>query len=183
MDYDKNNCIMPKFQKIIRKETDRIIFEVTSESFDMMCHSDRWFRQARDEALKSNFDGPKVGCVIVYQNRVIGRGHNQTKTDPNQERYNIQYRHWIHTCAGYQAQGHTIHAEMDALKNIPYTVKQQVKWNKVAAFVYRVAPGLEGYSGLALPCEACAHALSDAGLRHVYYTTGHVDHPFGHADL
>ena len=174
--------ITPKQESAIREYTDECISDWVEFS-EIPSYTERWFLSARDEAFKSNFHTAKIGCVIVYKGHIIGRGHNQMKTDPYQKKYNEQYREWT-TSPSYSAVcGHTLHAEIDALKNIPYTIAQEVTWKRVDVYVYRVAPGLEGYSGLALPCQACAHALSDIGIRHVYYTTGHIDKPFGHCDL
>lgn len=143
----------------------------------------RWFAQARNEAFKSDFHTAKLGCVLVYKNHILSVGHNKAKTDPVQRRYNTKYRAFTRTGAFIQNCGHTIHAEMDALKTVPYPIAQQVEWKNVNVYVYRVGWGLDDYTGLALPCPACAHALSDIGIRHVYYTTGHDDMQFGHCDI
>lgn len=146
-------------------------------------HLKKWFVAARDEALKSNFHSAKVGCVLVYKNHIVGRGHNQLKTDPTQKRYNRKYRSWTKEPEFSKTCGHIIHAELDALKSIPYAVNKQLKWGQVEAYIYRVAYGLDGYSGLALPCHACAHALNDSGVKTAFYTTGHQSNPFGVCDI
>ena len=144
---------------------------------------ERWFLAARDEAFKSNFHAAKIGCVILYKNHIIGRGHNQYKTDPMQKFYNEKYREWTNSREFGLCCDHSLHAEIDALKNISYPIAQQVIWKKVEVYVYRVAPGLDNYSGLALPCAACAHALQDSGILGVHYTTGRIDKPFGYCEL
>lgn len=143
----------------------------------------QWFKYARDEAFLSNFHTSKIGCVFVYKNHIIGRGHNQHKTDPLQKEYNERYRSWTSSDEFSQICGHTLHAEMAALKSISYCTAKKTDWKKVQVYVYRVGLGLPGYSGLALPCSACANALSDVGIREVYYTTGRLDKPFGKCDL
>ena len=143
----------------------------------------RWFAAARDEAFKSNFHTAKVGCVIIYRNHIVGRGHNQLKTDTTQAQYNQMYREWTNDAEFSNTCGHTAHAEIDALNSITYPIAQKLDWKRTKVYVYRVAQGLEGYTGLSLPCPACAAALSDVGIRKVYYTTGHLDHPFGQCDL
>ena len=173
--------------------SDYQITKISNETSGSMAHwvkqsslpsyAERWFSYARDEAFLSNFNTAKVGCVIVYKNHIVGRGHNQLKTDPYQKRYNQEYRLWTNSEDFSKTSGHTIHAEIAALKSISYPVAQQISWKRVKVYVYRVAPGLEGYSGLALPCPACAHALSDLGIQGVHYTTGHIDRPFGYCDL
>lgn len=177
--------------RLTKHQIDIIITE-TSKGMEEWIHqstlpsyTEQWFKQARDEAIKSNFHTAKVGCVIVYKNHVIGKGHNQHKTDPLQKEYNQKYREWSTTETEEYSQnsGHTLHAEIDALKSIPYTVSKQVIWRKVQVYIYRAAPGLEKYSGLALPCSACAHAMQDIGIIGAYYTTGNPHRPFGYCEL
>lgn len=145
-------------------------------------YAKKWFLLARNEAFKSDFSAAKLGCVIVYKNHVIGKGHNKLKTDPIQKRYNEKYRDWNITDDSNLIV-HSLHAEIDAIKHIPYPVMQKLDWKHVEVYIFRVAPGLEGCTGLALPCPACAHALQDLGIQKVYYTTGHLDKPFGCCDL
>lgn len=143
----------------------------------------KWFMAARDEAFKSDFHTAKVGCVIVYKNHIIGYGHNQLKTDPIQKIYNNGYREWTKDLDFSKTCGHTIHAEVDAIKSIPYTVALNVTWSKVKVYVFRVAIGLDNYSGLSLPCPACSHALIDRGITKVYFTTGRSNKPFGKCEF
>ena len=176
--------ILPKDQiRLIAKETSNNMYIWVNQS-TLPAYAEKWFIQARNEAFKSDFHTAKTGCVIVYKNHVIGRGHNKLKTDPYQKKYNQKYREWTNDIEFSKTCGHTIHAEIDALKHISYQCLQQhIVWKKVSVYIYRVAPGLECYSGLALPCPACAHALADVGIQGAYYTTGHVDKPFGYCDL
>lgn len=167
---------------MIKRGTDGCVYDWVQKS-NFPAYSERWFLAARDEAFKSNFYTAKIGCVIVYKNHIIGRGHNQRKTDPYQKKYNQMYREWTNSPEFSNTCGHTLHAEIDALKNVPYPIGCQVNWKKVEVYIYRVGPGLDGFSGLAMPCEACAHALSDMGITKAYYTTGHEDRPFGCCDL
>lgn len=146
-------------------------------------YTEKWFIAARDEAIKSIFHTAKIGCVIVYKNHIIGRGYNQVKTDPFQKKYNQKYRSWTNSPEFSNTCGHTIHAEIDALKNVKYSISSSINWKKAEMYIYRVAPGLEGYSGLSLPCEACAHAIQDIGIQKVYYTTGRIEKPFGYCEL
>lgn len=178
---------MPK--RLSENQIDKISSEISDNISNWLNKSKipqyakRWFLQAKNEACKSNSNNAKIGCVIVYKNHIIGRGHNQIKTDPFQKKYNSRYRKWTNDPDFSKTQGHTLHAEIDALRNIPYTTEISINWKKVDVYIYRIGLGLEGYSGLALPCEACAHALSDKGILGAYYTTGHLDRPFGYCDL
>ena len=147
-------------------------------------HAKKWVIASRDEAFKSDFHTFKVGCVLVYKNRIIGRGHNQLKTDPYQKIYNNRYRLYTNEPEFSNTCGHTIHAEIDALTDVLYPVAQQINWKKVKVYVYRLTLNQEtSYMGIALPCPACAGALYDRGIRKVYYTTGRLDKPFGCCDL
>ena len=175
------NLTLNQIQNISAVTSDKMAAWVKQSK--LPSYSERWFKCARDEAFKSNFHKSKIGCVFVYKGHIVGRGHNQHKTDPLQQQYNQKYRDWTASDDFEQSCGHTIHAEIAALKSISYPVAQQIIWKQVYIYVYRVAPGLDGFSGLALPCPACAHALSDVGIQKVYYTTGHVDRPFGCCDL
>lgn len=175
--------------KLTKRQIEMIIRE-TSKSMEewirqstLPSYTEQWFKQARDEAIKSDFHTAKIGCVVVYKNHIIGRGHNQNKTDPLQKEYNQKYQKWAASEEFSQNCGHTLHAEIAALKSIPYSVAKQVVWKNVQIYVYRAAPGLERYSGLALPCIACAHAIQDIGIQGVYYTTGNVNRPFGYCEL
>lgn len=150
---------------------------------NMPSYKARWFMAARDEAFKSTQKPYFLGCVIVYKSHIIGRGHNQIKTHPRQRDYNKLYRPWTEDTNEVQNWHHTLHAEIDAIESIPYSVQQKIDWKKVEVYVYRVSEGLEGNTGLALPCPACANALADKGIRGAYYTTGNLSKPFGYCDL
>ena len=124
-------------QKKITCDTDPFISEWITDS-GLPSYMSRWFLAARAEAFKSNFHTFKIGCVIVYKNHIIGRGHNQLKTDPTQKIYNNKYRDWTNEIEFSKTCGHTIHAETDALTSVTYPIAQQVKWKKAKAYVYRV---------------------------------------------
>lgn len=174
-------------KRAIAHEIDILIGDWIKDS-KLSKYSMKWFLAARDEAFKSDFKtvrgAYRIGCVLVYKNHIIGAGHNQLKTNPNQMKYNKKYRKWTNDLEFDKTCGHTLHAEIDALSNIPYPVAHKINWKKVKAYVFRVAVNEEtGYTGIALPCSACAAAFSDLGIKKVYYTTGHLDNPFGKCDL
>ena len=128
----------------------------------------RFFEQARTEAEKSDFKPFKLGCVITYKGRIIGRGHNSNKSHPLQKEYNRKYRHF--NCARGEFIKDSIHAEIAAINSIPYTTGKNVDWNKVNVYVYRICPGKKYGYGNARPCPACMHAIADLGIKNVYYT-------------
>lgn len=136
------------------------------------------FSAAYAMATASEFSGQRVGCVLVYGNNIIGSGTNKLKSDPIQHKYN-RYRdfHNLTHTSSFPKNHDAIHAEMSAIKSVPYNVAQNINWNKVKAYVYRIAPGLKYGQGLARPCPACQHALVDMGITDVYYST---DYGFAH---
>lgn len=56
------------------------------DRFAEVVDHERWMRQALDEAFAAEEEGEvPVGAVVVYENRIIGRGHNRTvaTSDPS----------------------------------------------------------------------------------------------------
>lgn len=128
----------------------------------------RFFNFAREMAEQSTFPRFKVGCVLIYQGKVLSSAHNTEKSDPMQKRYN-EYRHFNHITKG--CINHSGHAEMMALKKVPYPVAQQVDWKKVKCYTYRICPGLPYGMGISRPCRACMTAMRERGIRDFYYST------------
>ena len=128
----------------------------------------KFFDLARIEAEDSDFEHFHVGCVLIYQGRVLSSAHNTKKSDPMQKKYN-RCRHFNHTTKGYI--NHSGHAEMMALKKVSYPVAQQVDWKKVKCYTYRICPGLPLLQGMSRPCVACLTAMRERGIRDFYYTT------------
>lgn len=129
----------------------------------------RYFDFAAKEAARSSFPRFHVGCVVVYKGHVIGSAHNTEKPDPVQKRYN-RYRKFNNTDS-VKPVNHAAHAEIKALKNIPYPIAQKVDWKKVKVYVVRLAPGLPRGIGLSRPCAGCLNYIKDLGIREVYYST------------
>ncbi len=127
----------------------------------------KFFEMARKEATNSDYRNVHVGCVIVYKGHVIGQGFNRDKSDTVQKKYN-SYRHFNHTEKPIK---HSIHAEIAALKSIPYPIANTVDWKKVSVYIYRICPGKSLGQGLSRPCKACMNALRDMGIKDIYYTT------------
>ena len=128
----------------------------------------RFFEFARQEALKSKFDHFHLGCIIVYKGRVIGRGHNSDKTDPLQKHYNRERKF---NKNGKQPIKHSIHAEIAALKSVPYPIQENIDWSKVKVYIYRICKGKKLGQGLARSCPSCMKALRDRGIQNLYYST------------
>lgn len=90
---------------------------------------------------------PKLGCVIVKKNRVVGMGCNNTrKTHP---KANTPFK--------------TIHAEFQAMLGVnPEDLKG------ATVFVYR--EDAFGKPIISAPCEFCQKALAMAGIKKVFNT-------------
>jgi len=127
----------------------------------------RYFEMAHREAEKSTYDTFHLGCVLVYKGHIIGRGSNSSKTSPIQAKYN-QFRQFRY---GPQLVAHKNHAEISAIKSVPYQVDKETDWSKVSCYIYRISKGRKKNVGLARPCEGCFQALIDKGIRNIYYTT------------
>lgn len=128
----------------------------------------RMFHAAKIEAEKSTFDRFKVGCVIAYKNRIIGRGHNSNKTHPMQQLYNERYREFNNVDG--VAIKHSVHAEISALCSVSYCIGKDIDWGKVKVYVFRICPGKRLGYGCAKPCPACTAMLKDHNIKHVYYS-------------
>lgn len=127
----------------------------------------KMFAAAQEVANTSDFDSFHLGCVIVYKRKIIASAANSTKTHPMQKKYNRKYRKFK---KGNKPIVDSLHAEIAALNNIPYPIAQQLHWNEVSIYVYRICPGKPLGHGMARPCKACLNALRDAGITHLYYT-------------
>lgn len=135
---------------------------------DIKKSDSRFFKMAKKEAEKSSFPRFHVGCVVVYKGHVIASAHNLKKEAPIQKKYN-HYRHFNNCSAGPVK--HSLHAEIAALKSIPYPIAQQLDWKRVKIYIYRIAIGLPQRKGFARPCAACRQCIADMGIRDMYYTT------------
>lgn len=125
---------------------------------------------ACEEALQSDVPFAKVGAVIMCQGVIVGAGRNSLKTDPLQRHWN-RYRTFDYLTPSDPSNMDSIHAEIAAIKSLPYTVDRQLKWGQARVYVFRVAPGLPLGHGMARPCPACWKAVEDKGVRQVVYTT------------
>jgi len=107
---------------------------------------EKFFRLAKRVSQRSDHHSHKIGCVIVYKNRVISIGFNRLCTHPKS----------IH-------KHKSLHAEISALIGIPL---EELK--NCVAYVYRETK--DGNAALSKPCEACEQALRMSGIKRVYYT-------------
>jgi deoxycytidylate deaminase len=126
-----------------------------------------FFEQARLEAIKSDFNSFRLGSVIVYKNKIIGRGYNSYKTAPIQKYYN-KYREFNDTSVPIK---HSLHSEIAAIKSISYLNSKEIDFSKVRIYTYRICLGKKLGFGNAKSCPACYHAIKELGIKEVYYTT------------
>lgn len=123
-----------------------------------------FFKAAKSCAELSDYIGAsdvKIGAVAVFRRTIIARGHNQNKTHPLQERYNI-YRY---NTRGNHYYPSKMHAEIELISKIRYL---DINFSEVEIYVYRETK--DGKKALAKPCLACETALRELGIKRVYYT-------------
>lgn len=124
---------------------------------------ERFFNAARRNMKKSTYirygrgGRVSIGSVIVKGNYVISGGVNQRKTHVVQHMYNV--------LSAYYAPTPNIHAEVDAL------IKSK-NHDLTGAEVYVYREHMDGELASCRPCTACMRALKDAGVQHIYYTSG-----------
>lgn len=118
----------------------------------------RFFSMAENMAELSTYRRYKVGCVIVYHNKVISTGCNKDVSHPLQKKYDL-YRNIPDECP------HKLHAEVDAIKHV---INLDIDWSKVSIYVYRKMRS-KPY-GISRPCKACINLIKDLGIHKVYYT-------------
>lgn len=121
----------------------------------------RYFYKARLISEFSDYKKVHIGCVAIYQGKIIGFGYNSNKTHPLQKHYN-QYRDFNNSAASI----HKLHAEILCLCSISHL---DIKFNKVKLYIYRKRN--DQPFGMARPCPACMNAIRDMGIKNIYYTT------------
>ncbi len=119
----------------------------------------RYFKKAKCIAMTSDYIKTQVGCVAVYQGRIIGVGCNCNKTHPAQKFYN-KYR------TSSDEMLPKLHAEINCINSIKHL---NINFSKVMLYIYRIRKD-QPY-GLARPCSSCMKAIKDIGIKSIYYTT------------
>lgn len=123
----------------------------------------KYLRCAKKVSLLSDNKKTRVGCVVVYKNKIISVGHNyENKTNPLQKKYN--------ELRGYNPNDsisrNTLHAEIDALLSIEQNVEN---YNKIHLFIVRSKR--DESNGIARPCPACMGLIKKMGIKNIYYST------------
>lgn len=113
--------------------------------------------EANDE-----FPRARLSAAIVKNNRLISIGINRKKSDPLQAKYSKN------------KDAIFLHAEIHAIKNAlkEYDVKDLEDSVLYICRVKRPAEKSKKWVwGLAKPCEGCARAIAEFGIKNVIYTT------------
>ena len=110
----------------------------------------------------SDFENIHIGCVAVYNGRIISIGYNSNQTHPIQKKYN-NFRDLSNPVTGYIA--HKIHAETMCLINIK---NNNIKMKKVKLYICRYK--FDNNYGMARPCVGCMNLIKKLNIRNIYYT-------------
>lgn len=114
----------------------------------------RFLKLASKASLYSTHPRFQIGAVLTVGNKIVSIGYNQNKTHPLQQQYN-KYR-------GFNC-SNTIHAEIDCIIAARYV-------NLTGAIMYIWRYDKSGNATMCKPCKACMNAITDFGIKAVYYT-------------
>lgn len=132
--------------------------------FDCGRRNHKFFEKAKSVAALSEFARAKIGCVAVYNNKIISIGINSHKTHPIQKKYN-KFRD-IRSSNGCCAFLHSLHAELDCLLSVD---EESINMGKVEVYLYRITK--TGKMATSKPCPGCRQFLKDKGIKKIHYTT------------
>lgn len=90
------------------------------------------------------------GAVIVRGGRVLGTGFNRDRNNP------------LVVSPEHIKKGCSVHAEIAAIKDAGGSVQ--------GATIYVARVSKQGFDRDSKPCERCAEALREAGIRKIVYT-------------
>lgn len=111
--------------------------------------------------MQSDYHREHVGCIAVYQGKIIGVGYNSEKTHPIQYYYN-KYRN--NNRNEYFVP--KLHAEINCINSIRHL---DINFQKIKLYIYRVLN--DKPYGISRPCPSCMAAIKDFGIKNIYYTT------------
>lgn len=120
----------------------------------------RFFEITRLISYTSEYKRIKIGAIVVKKNKVISVGVNSYKTHPIQKKYN-RFRFNIFKTDT----AHTLHAEIQALVNIPYGTELE----DLSIYIYR--EHRDGKLAKSRPCPSCLSFIKDLGIKKICYTT------------
>ena len=125
----------------------------------------KYFSKAKQIAQVSDFPKVHIGCIAVYQNRIIGIGCNTNKTHPTQKYYN-RYRIDDNDFDNSESLLPKLHAEINCINQLKHL---NINFSKVKLYIYRIRK--DQPFGMARPCPSCMAAIRDLGVRNIFYTT------------
>lgn len=119
----------------------------------------KYFFKARQAAMISDYYKTHIGCVAVYQGKILSIGCNCNKTHPTQKFYNR-----------YRIPSDSMPPKLHAKINCINFIKQlHINFSKVKLYIYRIRK--DQPFGLSRPCPSCIAAIKDLGIRDIYYTS------------
>ena len=127
-----------------------------------------YFKAAKAMSELSNYKQHHLGCVAVYQHKIISSGYNSNKTNPTQKKLNA--------CRFTEETPHTVHSELACL--LPLIGRGDIDFNRVQLYIWR--NHANGNPALARPCKSCMQLIKELGIRHVYYTN---DGGYSHEEI
>lgn len=128
-------------------------------------HDLKYLRRAHSLAATSTYGTKniKIGAVVVDKQGNTYSGKNTKKSDPIQQKYNHKrFGQDVHDSIG-----HSMHAEMAAIKN---AIIKRANLQGATIYVSRVGGSHSEY-GMCRPCPACIGAVKAVGIEHIIYTT------------
>lgn len=134
---------------------------IDTDTFTLTAKHRKFFMHARHMAEMSDFYRAPVGCVAVIGNKIVATGFSQQRTHPMQRYYN-RYRDFHYQ----QNVDSKLHAEIAMLSSFRHF---EISWGKADVYIYRICRSRP--HGIAAPCESCARALADFGVKRVFFST------------
>jgi tRNA(Arg) A34 adenosine deaminase TadA len=123
---------------------------------------EKWIRRAESIALSIKpCAHARLGAILVYKDREIGRGYNRLKSHPLALKW------------GRNSESIFIHAELDALLNAQRT-NNDINWKRTTLYVCRVKKtSARGrfVRGISKPCCGCQAAIAHFDVGRFVYTT------------
>lgn len=121
----------------------------------------RFFDIAKKESHKSTFHNFHLGCVVIYNGKIISKASNTFKTHPIQKQYNTE-----RYTDDYSP--HSMHAEIAALTKIMH---QDINYSRCEVYIYREFKN--GNPAMARPCRSCMKMIRELGIKKIHYSTNY----------
>lgn len=122
---------------------------------------EKYFDLLEEVAISNNtISRAKMAAAIVFRRKIVSIGVNSYKTSPFQLKYSKN---------SYSVY---FHAEIAAIKNALRHINiEDFKYSDLLICRIKYFPKMKSFGyGLAYPCEGCLKAISEFGIRNVWYT-------------